>query len=123
MASNVREKLICKSLEFDGVGDWALGSNTNNEYDFIEYNLPFTISVAFQYKAIGSWLISTYNASTTPQGWALYAQNPTTIRFSFYFDSLTIRNFQAASIPSLIVDNWYFLTYIGDGVDVAYFRG
>jgi len=119
MGIDVGEKLICKSLEFDGVNDFALGSNTNNEYDFIDYNLPFTISVAFQYKTSGSWLISTYNASTTPQGWALYAQNPTTIRFSFYFDSLTIRNAQAASIPSLIVDNWYFLTYIYDGSGVG----
>ena len=115
MSSNIREKLICKSLEFDGVNDWAQGSNSNNEYDFIDYDLPFTISLAFQYKSIGSWLISTYNNSTTPNGWALYAQNPTTIRFSFYFDTLTIRNAQVASLPSLIVDNWYFLTYIYDG--------
>ena len=117
MSSNIREKLICKSLYFDGVGDWAQGSNSNNEYDFIEYNLPWTMQVAFQYKGTPpTYLLSTYNGGTTPRGWDFYVANASSIRFNFANNA--VANFQMSFLPpsSLVIDDWYFLTLIYDRI-------
>jgi hypothetical protein len=119
MGGIIREKLICKSLDFDGVGDWAQGSNTNNEYDFIEYNLPWTMQVAFQYKGTPpTYLLSTYNGGTTPRGWDFYVVNANSFRFNFANNA--VANFQMSFLPpsSLVIDDWYFLTLIYDGTGV-----
>ena len=119
MGIDVGEKLICKSLEFDGVNDWAQGSNSNNEYDFIEYNLPWTMQIAFRYKGrVPTYLISAYNNLTIPRGWVFYTANASSIRFNFAYD--TVANFQMSFLPPtrLVRDDWYFLTLIYDGTGV-----
>jgi len=112
MASNIREKLICKSLAFDGVNDRLTGP-LNSIFD-IEYNQPFSFGMWYKYPSTDIAIIFSKVNINVDIGYYLEHRVSSNLMRWWFFETQT--NFAIWQFNfEESIDTWYHFIVTYDG--------